>query len=202
MMAAEDTALLLLAAGQSRRFEGEASKLDAPFGDLPLGVHVARTLGPVPFRVRLAVVRSAAIDYSPLGFEIIENRDPVGDMASSIRLGVQRAKEHAASAVLIALADMPRVTASHVRALLEAADGSDAIVASTDGETAPRPPAVFGRRMFEQLLSLSGDQGARNLIRAGRHVITASSDLIDIDTRADLAAVQQRSHNDGAEHSR
>jgi len=202
MIAAEETALLLLAAGRSRRFQGETSKLDAPFGDLPLGLHVARALDPVPFRARLAVVRTAALDYFPLGFEIIENRDRVGDMASSIRLGVQRAREHAASAVLIALADMPRITAAHVRRLLEAAEGSVAIVASTDGETPPRPPAVFGREMFDQLLSLRGDQGARDLIRAGRHVTTAPSDLIDVDTHADLAAFQRRFYNNGAEENR
>ncbi len=190
MIAAEDTALVLLAAGKSARFAGERSKLDEPLGGIPLGLHAALTLADVPFSVRFAVVNRSLVDYAAHGFDVIENRGPVGDMASSLGLGVARAQEHGAAAILVALADMPRITAAHVQRLLDAADGSDAVIASVSPGAPPRPPAVFGRNLFARLLSLSGDHGARELIRSGRHIDTNSGELVDIDTPADLARLQ------------
>jgi molybdenum cofactor cytidylyltransferase len=192
MIAAEDTVLVLLAAGKSVRFGSGESKLDQPLGDHPLGLHAVIALGAIPFRAHVAVVSRCRIDYAALGYAMIENDDPVGDMASSLRLGVGWAQEHGAAAVLVALADMPQVTAAHVRRLLDAADGSDAVVASASPDVPPRPPAVFGRGLFAHLLSLSGDHGARDLIRAGRHVQTLRADLIDIDTQEELEALRSR----------
>lgn len=192
MIAAEDTILILLAAGKSARFGGERSKLDEPLHGIPLGLHAASALSDVPFQQRVAIVRRCRIDYAAHGFQVIENSDPAGDMASSLRLGVAFAKEQGAAAILIALADMPGVTAAHIRRLLDAAGGSDAVVASTSSGRAPRPPAVFGRSLFAQLLSLSGDHGARDLIRAGRLVEAPMDELVDIDTRGDLILLQSR----------
>ena len=92
-------------------------------------------------------------------------------------------------AVLIALADMPRITEGHIRRLLEAADGPEAVVASSVAGKAPRPPALFGNSQFEALMSLSGDHGARDLIRSGQHIEAAAGELVDIDTQEDLAAL-------------
>ncbi len=186
MIAAEDTVLVLLAAGKSSRFGGDCSKLDEPLGAHPLGLHAALALAPVPFKARVAIVRLCRIDYAAHGFAMIENHDAVGDMASSLRLGVAWAQEHAARAVLVALADMPCITAAHVGRLLDTAEGDDAVVASSAG-AAPRPPALFGQAVFDQLLSLAGDHGARDLIRTARHVATTAGELTDIDTRPDLA---------------
>jgi molybdenum cofactor cytidylyltransferase len=72
---------------------------------------------------------------------------------------------------------MPRVTA--------AADGADTIVASSDG-TQPCPPALFGSGRFDDLLRLEGDEGGRELIKRGHHVVTSPAELVDVDTRADL----------------
>jgi len=107
---------------------------------------------------------------------------------------VQRAKDDGAAAVLIALADMPRVTAAHVYRMLDAADSADAVVASSDGEK-PSPPALFGRGRFDFLLTLDGDAGARDLVKAGRHVVTAPAELIDIDTPEDLERLQALVHD-------
>ncbi len=87
--------------------------------------------------------------------------------------------------MVVALADMPRVTATHIWHLLEAADGPDAVVASSDG-ISPKPPAIFGRNRFDALLALEGDQGARDMVRGGKHVVTTPAELIDVDTPEEL----------------
>lgn len=186
-MTATDVALILLAAGKSRRFGG--SKLDALLDDLPLGLHAARTLADIPFARRVAVTGRCAIDYAAEGFTVIPNRDPIGDMASSLRLGIGAVGEVAAA--LIVLADMPRVTAAHVRELLVAGGQDDAIIASSSG-AAPCPPALFGRTHFPALLSQTGDRGARELIRGARVIIAPSGVLLDIDTPDDLARAHRQ----------
>ncbi|WP_374943509.1 nucleotidyltransferase family protein [Sphingomonas sp.] len=193
MIAVERTVLLLLAAGRSTRYGDVGSKLDEDFLGSPLGLHVAVTLEAVPFLERIAVTGSCRIDYAEHGFRVLRNDAPEAGIASSIRLGVKAAQEQDADAVMLALADMPRVTATHIHRLFEAARGFDSVVASSNGvETSP--PALFGRDRFEFLLALKGDEGARDLVRAGRHVVTAPAELIDVDTAEDLAELRALVH--------
>ena len=100
------------------------------------------------------------------------------------------AKAAGAEAVLVALADMPRVTAAHIYRLFDAADGLDTVVASSNG-VQPCPPALFGSDLFDELLDLEGDEGARQLIRRGHHVVTSPAELVDIDTREDLEELRE-----------
>lgn len=193
MIAVERSVLILLAAGRSERFGDVGSKLDQPFLARPLGMHVAVALEDMPFQERIAIVDGCKLDYGAHGYRVVHNDDPERDMASSVRMGVDCAKALDAQAVVIALADMPRVTAAHIYRLFDAADSPDAVVASSDG-VAPRPPALFGRNRFDDVLAIRGDQGARDLIQAGRHVVTNAAELIDVDTRADLAALRDLVH--------
>jgi molybdenum cofactor cytidylyltransferase len=41
---------------------------------------------------------------------------------------------------------------------------------------------------------LTGDKGARELVQAGRHVVTSPAELIDIDTPEDLEKLRQLVH--------
>ena len=187
MIEPEQVALVLLAAGRSRRFDGD--KLSEPFLDKPLAYHVVTALEKIPFRERIAVVSGTALDFAALGYAVVESSDPSGGQARSLSRGVARAEEAGCDYVLVALADMPRVTAAHIYRLFDAAHGEDTIAASSDG-VRPMPPALFGKCRFGQLLDLQGDQGARELIKRGRHVITTPAELVDIDTRADLEALR------------
>lgn len=184
MLAIEETMLVLLAAGRSERFGG--GKLAADLGGVPLGLHVVHALAELPFRARVAVVGPAALDYAAHGFRVIRNGDPARDMASSLRLGVAAAE---GAAVLLALADMPCVTATHVRRLFDAAEGDHAVVASTNGAR-PSPPALFGRARFAALLQVTGDKGARELIAGARHVPAPAGELVDVDTVEELEALR------------
>lgn len=188
MLEPEQVALVLLAAGRSRRFDGD--KLSEPFLDKPLAFHVVTALARVPFLTRIAIVSDTRLDFAALGYRVVENPDPSLGQARSLCYGVEAAREAGAEAVLVALADMPRVTASHVYRLFDAADGPATIVASSDG-THPMPPALFGRDLFPALLDLTGDEGARALIRRGHHVVASPAELVDIDTREDLAKLRE-----------
>jgi molybdenum cofactor cytidylyltransferase len=183
MLKLEQVALILLAAGRSTRFDGD--KLVEPFLDKPLAFHVVTALEDLPFLTRIAVVSDTRLDFAARGYQVIENPDPSRGQARSLCHGVEAAKAAGAEGILVALADMPRVTAAHVCRLFDAADSAGTIVASSNGDF-PLPPALFGKDRFDDLLDLDGDEGARQLIQRGRHVVANAAELVDIDTREDL----------------
>lgn len=186
----EKTALVLLAAGKSERF-GLSDKLTASFLGQPLGFHVVTALMAVPFCARIAVCDGGELDYASRGYQVVVNEAPERGMAHSVGLGVKAARQCGCDAVLIALADMPRVTATHVYRLFDATHGPATVVASSDG-VAPKPPAIFGSDHFDFLETLQGDEGARDMIARSRHVVTMSDELVDVDTEEELAYLQQK----------
>lgn len=187
MIEADKVALILLAAGRSQRF-GADDKLMAPYLGRPLGLHVVVALEAVPFAARIAVTSATRLDLAPCGYQVVHNDDAAAGLGRSLRLGVEAACATGVEAVMIALADMPRVTATHIYRLLDRAEEADAIIASSDGVD-PRPPALFGRDHFASLLQSAGDMGARELVRRGHHVVTSPAELVDIDTPEELAAL-------------
>lgn len=189
MLKPDQTALILLAAGRSRRFNN-GDKLAEPFLDKPLAYHVVTALEKIPFLARIAIVSDTRLDFGALGYDVVENPDPSLGQARSLCHGVSRAQEMGAEAVLVALADMPRVTAAHVYRMFDAADGAATIVASSDG-VQPMPPALFGKDMYPELLALEGDQGARELIKRGHHVVTSPAELVDVDTQENLRELRE-----------
>ncbi|WP_174291031.1 nucleotidyltransferase family protein [Sphingomonas bacterium] len=194
MLKVEECVLILLAAGKSERFGDIRSKLDQDFLGKPLGLHVAVALEDMPFQERLAVIDGLDLHYDHHGFTVIHNPDRDLGMSSSVKLGVTRAVELGAKSVLIALADMPRVTAAHLYRVFDASQGADTIVASSDG-CDPKPPALFGAGQFDCLLALDGGTGARDLVKGGRHVVTAPAELIDVDTVEELERLRALVHD-------
>ena len=183
MLNVEDCVLVLLAAGKSERYGDIRSKLDQDFLGKPLGLHVVVALEDMPFKQRLAGIDGLDLQYEAHGFTVIHNPDPAQGMASSVALGVRRAQELEAKSVLIALADMPRVTAAHIYRVFASSDGCDT-----------KPPALFGKAQFECLLALEGSAGARDLVRGGRHVVTSPNELIDVDTPEEMAKLRALVH--------
>jgi CTP:molybdopterin cytidylyltransferase MocA len=105
-------------------------------------------------------------------------------MASSLKRGLEACA--AADAIVVALGDQPGVTADRVRRITAAfGPGRDLIVAVHQG--VPAHPVLFGRSLFRELEALSGDVGAREVIR--RHeseAIRIEVEILpDIDTEED-----------------
>lgn len=180
--------LVLLAAGRSLRF-GEQDKLAADFLGQPLAMHVVTALADAAFLGRVAITSGTSLDFAARGYRVIANPAPDKGLSGSVRLGVAAAQAAGAEAMLVVLADMPRVTLAHVLRLLDACHGADAVIASSDGVRAC-PPAVFAAGRFSTLAEATGDEGGRAMIRTGSHIITNPEELIDIDTREDLARLR------------
>lgn len=186
----EKSALVLLAAGRSERF-GISDKLTEPFLGRPLALHAVTALAAIPFSHRFVVsTPDCGIDFAAHGFDVIVNPHPEEGVSSSVRLGIKAARGANAEGAVIALADMPRITAAQIWRLYDASNGFDSVVASSDGCN-PKPPALFGRNHYDFLEKLSGDGGARPLIQAGRHVVTSPAELVDVDTEQDVEELRE-----------
>lgn len=181
-------AVAVLAAGQSRRF-GDADKLAAGFRGAMLGLHACRTLSLLPLAQRWVIASDTchpcAKGWREAGFTVAPNPDAETGMGSSVALAAKLARESGVTALLIALADMPLVPASHFGDLMDHAD-TDALVASHNG-TSPTPPALFGSTHFARLMEAIGDTGARGLLAGAETLPCDPAWLIDIDDPAALA---------------
>ena len=190
MIAPGRVMLALLAAGQSRRF-GDADKLSADVAGMPLALHAVAALRPIAFLNRVAIISGTSVDFTAHGYRLIANPAPEAGLSGSVRLAADAAQQMGATAVIMALADMPCITTAQVERLLSQAARPDDVIASTDGMR-PSPPALFGAGQFAALGSLTGDEGARTLLRHARQIAAEPGTLIDVDTPADLEVADQR----------
>ncbi|MBD58748.1 MAG: hypothetical protein CL808_01315 [Citromicrobium sp.] len=178
--------LALLAAGQSRRFDG--AKLEAMLGDRPLWHHAACAAERAGFRSRLLVCRAGASPaFAREGWRVVENPEADRGIGSSIRAAVQASG--AASRLVVMLADMPFVESRHLRALALASE----TVFSRYPDGSGGVPAGFSRADFGRLTGLESG-GAQQLAREGRGRALAPAEdrsLVDVDTRDDLARARQ-----------
>ncbi|WP_448658828.1 NTP transferase domain-containing protein [Sphingomonas sp. CJ99] len=183
----ERSALILLAAGLSRRF-GTADKLAADLHGKPLAMHAADRLGTLPFARRIVVVSGTALPFP--GWTRIDNPDPAAGQGRSLALGIAAAAAGGADAAVVALADMPFIAADHVQALFAALDHRGAV--GTQGPGGAMPPALFTDQHFGALTALTGDRGARGLLTDMPLVAADFDTLIDVDTPERLAMMQRR----------
>lgn len=189
MIEAKNVAAVLLAAGRSRRF-GDDDKLLAPLAGMPLALHAAARIADLAPARRIAVCAAAdgalARHLAALGFEIIVNPDEAAGLSRSLAVGIAEAARGPETAALVMLADMPFVTAAHLRALLARFDPAETpVVASSDGATA-MPPALFARSLFDPMQAGVGDRGGKALLLDAAMVAAPPAELADIDRPADL----------------
>jgi molybdenum cofactor cytidylyltransferase len=181
-----NTACIYLAAGHSRRF-GDANKLLAMLNGKPLVAHAAQTIRSMSLAHRITIVADNHVAAQLNGFDILYAKGSQNTMSCNIALGVTAAQARGADRVLIALADMPFVPREHFEAVIAACDSTHAS-ASSDG-TRHLPPACFPESYFEQLMALTGENGAGKIIKylPAEFITIADSDaLADIDKPTDL----------------
>ena len=175
-------AVVILAAGASRRL-GYPKQLVAPRG-ISL-VRRAVTAAKDSRCDAVCVVTGAhaeAVAREADGAAVVHNEGWEEGIASSIRCGVLWAEAAGHDVVVLCVCDQPRLSGAHIDALLGAFCG--AAVASRYSGTLG-VPAVFGRAQFADLLTLTGDRGARRLL-AGAAAVDWPCGAVDVDTVDDM----------------
>jgi molybdenum cofactor cytidylyltransferase len=125
-----------------------------------------------------------------LDITILNNPDFEQGLSVSLRAGLAALPPDCDGAVIL-LGDMPRIEPSDIAALMTAAKNRDMIcVPVNDGKVGN--PILWGAAYFPEMLQLTGDAGAKQLLAKHRECIVEvkiASDRIftDIDTPSDLA---------------
>ena len=185
-------AIVLLAAGASRRMRGRDKLLEDIGQGIPLLRRVAETAW-ASTASEITVVLGARADARKdalgfLPFRTVTNQHWQSGMASSIRAGIEALPDGVDGAIIL-LADMPDVGADLIDMLITAFDperGID-IVRPVSASGPVGNPILFGKRHFPALAALSGDSGAKPVIAAHPDSVldVPSGDdgvLIDLDT--------------------
>ena len=184
--------VVLLAAGRGERFG--ANKLLADYRGRPMlcaALDALRQCG----AARMAAVVScdeAARLAREYGCEVIWNDAPAAGQSHSIALSVDAMREM--DAVLFLAADQPRLKAGSLARLIEQHRLSSKGLACLQDETHRGNPAIFSAAYYAELSALSGDRGAKGILRAHEDDLLVVSclcphELADADTPEALAEI-------------
>ena len=184
---------VVLAAGAGRRFGG--GKLTAAWdeGVLLEGALAAAYAAPVRSVTVVIGAHADAVAAAARSFDprtvVVHAADHAEGMAASLRTGIASLPPDAAAAFVF-LGDMPRVPTAVLGRMAEAvAAGAWAAAPVYRGRRGN--PVLLGRRLFPDLLALTGDAGARGVLQGlgARLALVESPDdgvLFDVDTPGDL----------------
>ncbi len=180
----------MLAAGAATRFG--STKQVASADGRPLVAHVvaaARAAGLSPVLLVVGhdadAVAAAARTAGPV--QVVVNPDFAAGQSTSLRAGIAAAQDRGLAGAVVLLADEPDVTADAIAAVASAV-GPAAPVVRARYDDGPGHPVGFHRSWFARLRAVTGDRGARELLRTAevRTVAVPGLRPVDVDTPADL----------------
>ncbi|WP_428329593.1 nucleotidyltransferase family protein [Mucilaginibacter sp.] len=191
------TGIIILAAGSSSRLG--KPKQNIVYQDKTLlqkTIETALAVAGNPVIVVLGAnshVIKPTIEHLPI--TIVYNEDWQQGMASSIRSGLNELRNTSPdkSAVLLMLCDQPFADIELIN-LLITNHQENGITASAYNDTT-RPPAIFDKYYFDELLKLKGSEGAKKLLlKYADTVNTIPFPLgsIDIDTLKDVDELNKK----------
>jgi len=185
---------VILAAGFSRRLPG-ANKLMKAYRGRPLLGHALETVAGLGLGDAVVVTSDHCAGVAELArqarLRCVQNTDAAAGMGGSIAAGV-RALRDGLTGVFVVLGDMPQVTSADYARLARAHALRPARICVPVWEGQRGHPVLFGAAYFSDLAALTGDVGARGVIREAADVISvpaaSAGVLVDLDTEADFAA--------------
>lgn len=128
-------------------------------------------------------------ELAGLACDIVENPEFRQGMTSSRAAGIAALPTGTPAAVVL-LADMPHVSAEMIGALVSRYRETAAPLVLSDYAGVLAPPMLFDRRLFGELMALTGNHCGQRVIRHHRHEAETLSwpaaALVDLDEPADL----------------
>lgn len=190
---------ILLAAGSSQRFGADKLTQVLPDGDL-VAVQACRHLLAGTDGV-IAVVRPGnpllAAELRNVGAEVLACENAIDGMGISLACGIQASAD--AAGWLVALADMPWIKPATIQAIANLIR-QGAMIAAPSWQGKRGHPVGFANVLGLELVALSGDAGAKSVIKAHQEHLTVfecndPGVLWDIDKPEDLFLTQNHHTN-------
>ena len=199
---------ILLAAGNSRRFDG--NKLLYPYRGKPMYRHILERISEASeavsesdgwqmgTRVLISQYEEILKDGRREGYLCLKNTKPEQGISRSIRMGIEAVEESKSyepgDGILFSVCDQPKLTLETLKRLMESfvssGKGICALAAAGD-EAKMGNPVIFSDRYWGELKCLMKDQGGKVVVKKHLEDTVAvpagdEAELQDIDYRVDL----------------
>lgn len=195
---------IILAAGESKRFIGIKQCVDIG-GKTLLSHVVTQALDSKLDEIILVlgfkidkIIQSLGNLVNKNKLRIVKNPKYKQGMSTSLKAGLKAATEDAdvdANAVMIILGDQPKITTEHINHIIDTYKPTTASLSvpmiDTPSKTRPGHPVIIGQRLYPELMKITGDKGAREVVKnnisyAKIVSISDSGTQFQINTEVDL----------------
>jgi molybdenum cofactor cytidylyltransferase len=184
------TGIIILAAGNSSRM-GEAKQL-MKYKNKTLLQHIIDEAKNANLEPVICVTgyesESITKSITGTGVTIVYNPHWPEGMGTGISAGIRQLKSSDVDSVILAVGDQPYVSSELFGRMLALKDQTGkGIVASSYANTMGTP-VLFGKKYFSQLITLDGNQGAKNIVHLNMQDVCSigfEKGSIDIDTLED-----------------
>ena len=163
---------ILLAAGQSKRMNGE-NKLTKEIKGIPLIKHSVKNILASSVDELIIVlgyqkeIIEKLIDKNEK-IKFVFNKDFESGMATSIKTGLNNLSEKTEN-FFICLGDMPMVSPDIYNQLIESKDKKEIIIPTYKGKQGN--PVLFNKSMKEKIMNITGDFGAKKILKLNKDQI-------------------------------
>ncbi|HET7001659.1 MAG TPA: nucleotidyltransferase family protein [Puia sp.] len=184
------TGIIILAAGSSSRM-GELKQLmkfkNKTFIQHIVGEAILANLYPL---VCVTGYQSDLIKESLSGLDVslVYNRQWPEGMGSGISAGVKYILQSDIDSVILAVSDQPYVSSELFGTMVEMKEESGKGIVACSYAGTLGTPVLFGRNYFDWLISLNGNQGAKNIVKLNLpdvYTVEFEKGSVDIDTQQD-----------------
>ena len=181
--------LILLAAGNSKRFNG--NKLLAIYKEKPIYMHIVNNVLKLEVNKIICVTQYEEIKEALLNtnINVVINTNSSLGISSSIKLGINFDKE--ADGYMFMVCDQPFITEKTLKILLDKfINGEKGIVCVGCGNNKGNP-VIFSKKYINELLSLQGDNGGKRILKGHLNDLNLVNidneiELFDIDTQEEF----------------
>jgi len=127
---------------------------------------------------------------------ILENNQAQLGMSTSLKRGIAYLMERHVSAAIVVLADQPEINVNIINSMANEYRSSKQAILQAHYLNTPSHPVLFSSRLYAKLLEITGDNGAKQILRENRdsvHYVHINEYApIDIDTLDEYQAYLQR----------
>jgi molybdenum cofactor cytidylyltransferase len=178
-------AIILLASGNGRRF-GSNKLLHIMSDGRPMISSVIDAARAQVNCRKILVTQYEELASLSADFDIVMNRNPELGISHSMQLGISAAGD--ANAYVFCVCDQPGIRASTISKLIESFKNSSHGIVSLSWQGHMFNPKIFSSIYRDELLSVSGDTGGRQIISAHMNDLL----LVEADSEAEVIDIDYR----------
>ncbi len=190
--------IILLAAGESKRMGSPKQLLDIDGKSLlrrTAEVALATDCYPIVMVIG-ANKAQIAPEIIGLPLTVIDNPMWAEGMSSSVKMGMaglyMTYKD--VEAIIMLVCDQPYLSVSLLERMIEIYEAKKPLIVACKYGDQIGVPALFDRKLFDELLTLTGDKGAKPVVMNhldDTHLVTFEAGSVDLDTPEDYKAFQK-----------